>query len=219
MATKAILADLAAAHEARTGVRIAIESVGGVDAAKRVAAGEAVDAVFLAADAIDRLIASGHVLAGSRTDLTRSGVAVAVPHGAPVPDFSSEDAVRAAVLAAPTLGCSTGPSGVALARLFERWGIAGQIAPRIVTPPPGTPVAKLVAEGKIALGFQQLSEMIAVPGITIVGALPPAIQIITLFSSGVATTSLHPDAVRALLTAFAAPDTAEIKRRHGMDPA
>ena len=219
MATKAILADLAAAYEARTGVRVAIESVGGVDAAKRVAAGEAVDVVFLAADAIDKLIASGQVLAGSRVDLTRSGVAAAVPQGAPVPDFSSEDAVRAAVLAAPTLGYSTGPSGVALARLFERWGIAEQIAPRIVTPPPGTPVARLVAEGKIALGFQQLSEMISVPGITIVGALPPAIQITTIFSSGVAAASAQPDAVRALLAAFAAADTAETKRRQGMDPA
>ncbi len=218
-ATQALLIDLAADYETRTGVRVALESVGGVDAAKRVAAGEAFDLVFLAADAIDKLIASGQVLAGSRVDLVRSGVSAAVPQGAPLPDFSSEAAVRAAVLAAPTLGYSTGPSGVALAKLFDRWGIAEQIAPRLLTPPPGTPVAQWVAEGRIALGFQQLSEMISVPGITLVGPLPPAIQITTIFSSGVAATSTRADEARALLAAFAAPDTADAKRRQGMEPA
>ena len=132
MATRAVLADLIGAYAKATGNSIAIESVGGVDAAKRVQAGEAFDAVFLAADAIDKLIASGHVLVGSRVDLMRSGVSVAVRKGAVQPSIATEAALMATVLAASSIGYSTGPSGVALIKLFERWGIAPQIQSRLV---------------------------------------------------------------------------------------
>jgi len=118
MATRQLLAELTAAYTARSGQTVAIASVGGVDAAKRVAAGEVFDVVILASDAIDKLLAAGHLLPGSKVDWVHSGVAVAVPAGAPLPDLSSEDAVRAAVLAAPSISLSTGPSGVALAKLF-----------------------------------------------------------------------------------------------------
>ncbi len=219
MATRQVLADLADAYSREAGVRVAIESVGGVDAAKRVAAGEPFDAVILASDAIDRLIASGHVLPDSRVDLVRSGVAVAVRAGAPAPDISSEEAVRAAVLAARSISYSTGPSGVALARLFERWGMADALASRIVTPPPGIPVGSLVARGEVELGFQQLSELIALDGITVLGGLPPAIQIVTTFSGGVCATSTQPQAVRALLAWMASPAATAAKQRQGMDPA
>jgi molybdate transport system substrate-binding protein len=219
MATRAVLAELAQGFERRSGLRVAIESVGGVDAAKRVQAGEALDVVFLAADAIDKLIDAGRVVPGSRVDLVRSGVAVAVRAGAPKPDISSEDAVRQAVLAAGSLSYSTGPSGVALASLFERWGIAGQIKDRIVTAPPGVPVGLLVARGEVELGFQQLSELMNLEGITVVGPLPPAIQIITTFSAGVCSATRQADAVRAMLDDMNTPEAAAIKRRHGMDPA
>jgi molybdate transport system substrate-binding protein len=215
MATRALLAELTAAH----GQPVAIESIGGVDAAKRVQAGEAFDVVVLASDAIDKLIASGRVLAGSKVDLVRSGVAVAVKAGAARADISTEEAVKRAVLAAPTLGYSTGPSGVQLAKLFERWGIAEQIAPRIVTAPPGVPVGTLVARGDVALGFQQLSELMSLPGIDVLGPLPPAIQITTTFSAGVCAASAQPDAARSLLAFLAAPAAAAIKQRHGMQPA
>ncbi len=219
MATRALLAELARAYRVRHGVEVAITSVGGVDAAKRVAAGEAFDVVVLAADAIDTLQAAGRVVAGSKVDLVHSGVSVAVRAGAPRPDIGSEAAVRAAVLAAPTIGTSTGPSGVALTRLFERWGIADAIAPRRVTPPPGIPVGALVARGEVALGFQQLSELMALEGVDVVGPLPPSIQIVTTFSAGVCTASTQPEAARALLDFMASPAVAEAKRRQGMDPA
>jgi len=219
MATRQVLAELVDAYQRHSGQRVAIESVGGVDAAKRVAAGETFDVVILASDAIDKLVAAGHVLAGSKVDLVHSGVAVAVRKGAPQPDISSEDAVRQAILAARNISYSTGPSGVALAKLFERWGIAEQIKDRIVTPPPGIPVGSLVAKGEVALGFQQLSEMLNLEGLSVLGPLPPAIQITTTFSAGVCASSQQAEAVRAMLAYMASPAAAEAKRRQGMDPA
>ncbi len=220
MATRLLLTELAAAYEQQTpDTTVHITAVGGVDAAKRVAAGEPFDVVILATDAIDRLIATGRVLPGSRVDVVTSGVAVAVPTGAPVPDLSTEDAVRQAVLAAPSLGYSTGPSGVALAGLFERWGIAAQIAGRIVTPPPGVPVGSLVASGQIALGFQQLSELMHLPGLQVLGPLPAAIQITTTFSAGIVAGTPHEEAARSLLAFLASPTCTAAKRRQGMAPA
>ena len=122
-------------------------------------------------------------------------------------------------LAAPTLGYSTGPSGVQLAALFERWGIAQQIAPRIVTPPPGVSVGSLVAKGEVALGFQQLSEMMGVPGIQVIGGLPEAVQIVTTFSAARSSVSPQAAAVQAFLDFAARPATADLKRQHGMTPA
>ena len=219
MATRQLLAELVAAYRARTGVDASVESVGGVDAAARVRAGEPFDFVVLASDAIDALVAAGRALRGSRVDLAHSEVALAVKAGAARPEVGSEDALRRAVLAAPTLGCSTGPSGVQLARLFERWGIAGEIAPRIVRAPPGVPVGELVARGEVALGFQQLSELIHVGGVDLLGTLPPAIAIRTTFSAAVCAASARPGEARALIDFFASPFAEQAKRGQGMEPA
>ncbi|MFW5331347.1 substrate-binding domain-containing protein [Hydrogenophaga sp. ZJX-1] len=220
MATKQVLADLIALYQqAHPDTVIELESVGGVDAAKRVRAGEAFDIVALASNAVDQLTADGKVVAGSKVDVVRSGVALAVRSGAPHPDIGSEAAVKQAVLAAPTLGYSTGPSGVQLAKLFERWGIADQIKDRIVTAPPGVPVGSLVAKGEVALGFQQLSELMSLEGIDVLGPLPAQIQIITTFSAGLATTSTQPEAVRALLAFWVSPATEPTKQRNGMEAA
>jgi molybdate transport system substrate-binding protein len=131
----------------------------------------------------------------------------------------SEDAVRAAVVAAPSLAYSTGPSGTYLESLFQRWGIFEQIRARIVVPPPGVPVASLIASGKVQLGFQQASEMMNVPGVDVVGPLPPAIQQVTVFSGGIPAACTRPDEARALLSFLAAPSAAAVKQRHGMDAA
>ena len=219
MATRAVLAELTELYRAQSQADVAVESVGGVDAAKRVQADEAFDVVILAADAIDKLIAGGKVLAGSKADLVRSGVAVAVRAGATRPDIGSEDALRRAVVGARTLGFSTGPSGVQLARLFERWGIADEIKSRIVTAPPGVPVGSLVAKGEVELGFQQLSELMHLPGIDVLGALPQEVQIVTIFSGGVCAASSQPQAARDVLAFMASSVADDAKRRQGMEPA
>ncbi len=219
MATRLLLAELVAGFQQRSGLQVDIASVGGVDAAKRVQAGEAFDVVILASDAIDKLVAAGHLLADSKVDLVRSGVAVAVRAGAAEPDIATEDVLREAVRAARSISYSTGPSGVALAKLFERWGIAEEIKDRIVQAPPGVPVGTLVARGEVELGFQQLSELLNLDGITILGPLPAAIQVITTFSAAVATGSLQAEAVRTMLDFMNSPEAIAIKRRQGMDPA
>ena len=229
MATRHVLAELAAGFERCSGHRVALQAVGGVDAAQRVQAGEVFDVVLLAADAINQLMAAGHVQAGSRVDIVKSPVAVAVQAGALrsgfVPDISSEAAFRATVLAARSISFSTGPSGVYLTQLFERWGITAAVAPRMVQAPPGVPVGSLLSHGEVELGFQQLSELMHVPGITVLGVLPGQAAFITTFSAavglgpGLAPGTAQHRAVADLLASFTSPEAAETKRRHGMEPA
>lgn len=220
MATKKLLGELIQLYEQQhPNVSIQLVSVGGVDAAKRLQAGEALDGAVLASDAIDRLMSSGHILPASRVDFVRSGVAIAVREGAPRPDVSNEDALKEAVLSARTIGYSTGPSGVQLAALFDHWGIGEKVKSKIVVPPPGVPVGSLVASGEVALGFQQLSELMHLPGISVIGPLPPPVEIDTIFSCGVATASAQPEAVRQLFAFLASPKTAISKRENGMEPA
>jgi molybdate transport system substrate-binding protein len=216
MATRQLLAELARVNVENGGIPVALESVGGVDAAKRVAAGEGFDLVFLASDALAKLIAGGHVLQDSRVDLVRSQVAVAVKAGMAAPAITTAAEVRNAVLQAASIGYSTGPSGTALLALFERWGITADIKSKLRQAPAGVPVATMVANGDLALGFQQRSEMIDAPGINVIGDLPAEIAIETIFSGGVCATSTRADEARAALAAFAAPAHAGIKAKHGM---
>lgn len=218
MAIKAVLAELGPVFEARSGCRVAIESVGGVEAKRRVRAGEAFDSVVLASEAIDELLAAGYLLAGSKVDSASSPVAVAVRSGGPRPEIGSEDGLRRAVLTARAIGCSTGPSGAKLARLFERWGIAEQVRERIVTAPPGVPVGALLARGDAELGFQQASELMHLEGVEVLGPLPAAIHIVTVFSGAVGAAGAQAEGARALLAFMASPASEGAKRRQGMAP-
>jgi len=220
MATKALLVDLAHLFEAQSpAYSVQIESVGGVDAAKRVQAGEAFDCVVLASNAIDSLMQGGKLVPGSRVDLVHSSVAVAVPAGAPCPDIASEEGLKQAVLQASSIGYSTGPSGVELLKQFERWGITAQVQEKLMQAQPGIPVGALLAQGRVALGFQQLSEMMGVQGITVLGPLPEAVQVTTTFSGSVSVTSAQAQAVQSLLRFWASEATAQIKLGHGLQAA
>ena len=217
MATREVLGELASQYQRAAAQSVTTEAAGGVDVAKRVQLGEALDIVILASNAIDKLMAEGKVLAGSRVDLVKSGIAIAVREGAPRPDIATEETVKRAVLAAKTLSYSTGPSGVYLEKLFARWGILEEIRSRIVVPPPGVPVGTLIANGAAEVGFQQLSELLNLSGVEVVGPLPPAIQTLTIFSAGISANSRQPDAARALLAYMASPAASGVKQRHGME--
>ena len=145
-------------------------------------------------------------------------IIVAVRAGVAPPDIGTRDAVRKAILQASSIGYSTGPSGVHLARLFEGWGIAEAIKSRTVQPSPGVPVASLVASGQVEIGFQQFSELVHQAGIDVVGTLPPEIQVTTTFSAGLCATSTQHEAARAWLVFITSPQSDDVKRRHGMEP-
>lgn len=218
MATRELLQTLASDYQRTRPVQVAAEADGGVKVASRVRAGEPLDVVVLARAAIDELLAEGCLLAGSCVDVVRSGIAVAVPSGAGLPDVSTASALRQAVLDAASIAWSTGPSGKHLERTFEGWGIMDSIRGRLTVAPAGLPVASLLAAGSVQLGFQQFSELLGVAGVTILGPLPPEVQVITTFSGALSSSTRHRDEAAGLLRFLASPIHAEIRRRLGMEP-
>ncbi len=184
----------------------------------RLARGEPLDLVILSADSLDRLIAAGRITAGSRVDLVRSGIGVAVRAGAPRPDIGSAHALVRALLQAQSIAYSASASGVYLEGLFQRLGIAERLAPKLKRAQ-GEPVGRLVARGDAEIGFQQVSELLPITGIDYVGPLPPQIQEITVFSAGMPTSARQPDAARALIEFLTAPASASTIQKCGMEPA
>lgn len=218
MATKDILADMAAEYEQRTGQRVALTSQGGVRAVETLRGGAAYDAAVLSADALQALAGDGYVVAGSEVALVRSAVAAAVGADAPAIDISGEAALKAAIGGVRTVGISTGPSGKYLAQRFAQWGLGDDLEGRLVVAPPGVSVGSLLAEGKVELGFQQLSELIHVAGIKVLGPLPESIQTITIFSGGTVATSRRAQDVRRFFDFFTSADMHGLLRRHGLEP-
>ncbi|HTW74050.1 MAG TPA: substrate-binding domain-containing protein [Steroidobacteraceae bacterium] len=219
MATAPLLRELIGDYQRTGGQATELVSIGGVDALRSVQAGEYFDVVILASGAIESLLEKDRVLPGSCLELVRSNVAVAVAAGTPHPDIGTEQALRAAVLQAPSIGYSTGPSGAGLMSLLQRWGVAEQLRSRLVQAKPGVPVGSLVAGGQAALGFQQRSELQGVPGLEVVGELPEACAIESTFSGAICSVSRQPAAASQLLAYLHSPATAPTKRQHGMAPA
>lgn len=219
MATRALLGDLAEDHRIGTGQTVEVAAMGGVDAAKRIRAGDAFDVVVLAAPVMERLEREGHLVPGSRAAVALSGVAVAVPEAGPRPDIADADALRRAMLDARRVCFSTGPSGDHIRALWQGWGIADAMAAKAVQAPPGVPVAALLARGDADLGVQQLSELVGAPGIAVLGPLPAEVQSVTTFSAGVAAASARPEAARAFVVHLVSPAAAAAKRRQGLEPA
>ena len=208
--------ELAPQFERATGHKVENLWVPSVQMMSRLKSGETVDLVILSAASLDELIKAGII--ARRTDLARSGVGMAVRAGAPKPDISSGEALKRAVLAAKSVVYSTGPSGIYLAGLFRQMGIEDQVKPKLKQVQ-GEPAGASVARGEAEIGFQQMSELLPVPGIDIVGPLPPDVQRITTFSAGLHARANEPDAAKALVKFLTAPAAARVIQKRGMEPA
>ena len=184
----------------------------------RLARGEPADVVILARPALDELVAAGRVVAGSQVDLVRSKIGMAIRAGAPKPDINTLAAFTKALLDARSIGYSSSASGVYLStELFRTLGVSERVMPkarRIAE----EPVAAAVARGDVEIGFQQISELLPVPGITIVGPLPEGAQRETLFSAGIVSAARNPDGGRALIRYYTSPAVADAIRAAGLEP-
>jgi molybdate transport system substrate-binding protein len=210
--------ELVPEFEKASGHKVVTNFVGSADIMKRMKAGESVDLVILAASSVDELIQLGKVVPGSRVDLAKSGVGAAVRAGTPKPDISSADALKRALLASKSIGYSSGPSGAYLVSMFQRMGIADEMKPKIKQVPPGVPVGGLIARGEVELGFQQLSELLPVAGIDVIGPLPPDTQHITVFSAGIHVGAKEPAAAKTLVKFLSSPASVPVIKKKGMEP-
>jgi molybdate transport system substrate-binding protein len=184
----------------------------------RLERGEPADVLILVGYALGDLVKQGKVVADSRVDLVNAKIGVAVKSGAPKPDISSADALKRALLAAKSVAYSDSASGVYIStEMFQKLGIAEEMKDK-AKKIPAVPVAGVVAQGDAEIGFQQFSEMLPVPGVDIVGPLPPELQKITVFSAGIATIAKEPEAGKALIKFLASPAASAAIIRSGLEP-
>jgi molybdate transport system substrate-binding protein len=184
----------------------------------RLQRGEPADVVIMSAPALDQLIKQGKVVAGSRVDLVRSSIGMAVRAGAPKPDISTVAALRETLLRAKSIGYSASASGIYLStELFQTLGIADQVLPKSKNAE-GQRVGALVARGEVEIGFQQISELLPEPGIDYVGPLPPGAQRVTVFSAGIVVGAKQPEAARALVRFLASESAFSAIRKTGLEP-
>jgi molybdate transport system substrate-binding protein len=218
-ATEEAYKELVAQFEKASGHKVSTIFTGTLDVQKRLAGGEIYDLVIMAGPAIDEQIKLGKVVAGSRVDLAKSGVGAGVKAGAPKPDISTVDALRKTLLAAKSIGYSTGPSGVYILSMFEKLGVAAEVKPKLTQTPTGVFVGTIVANGTVEIGFQQVSEMSQFAGVDYVGPLPTPVQETTVFSVGTHSAAKEAQAAKALMTFLSAPAAAPAYRKRGLDPA
>jgi molybdate transport system substrate-binding protein len=214
-AVKQALLRLVPAFERASRHEVEVVWGGTLDISRRIADGEVVDIVILAAERIEALIAQGRLAAGSRIDIARSGIGVAVRSGARKPDISSAAALEASLRAARTIVLSSGPSSVHMMELFRRMGIAEAI--NIHQIGPGLPVAGALARGEGDIGFTQVSELLSHEGIDFVGPLPDEVQHITVWSAGLHVSAPARDAAGALLDFLTTPEAAGVFHDCGME--
>ena len=217
-ATEEAYKELAPQFEKASGHKVTTVFTGTLDALKRLSNGETYDLLIMARQQIDELSQSGKVIAGSRTDVAKSGVGVAVGKGKPKPDISTVDALKKTLLAAKSVGYSTGPSGVYVVTMFQKMGIADEIKSKLKQTPTGVFVGSIIASGEAEIGFQQVSELSFFPGVDYVGPIPAEVQLITVFSAGIPAGTKQADAAKALVSFITAPAAAAIFKKHALDP-
>jgi molybdate transport system substrate-binding protein len=214
-AMRPALEELAPQFERASGHKLAISYAGTNVIRDRVEAGEAIDVIILAAPALDELITKGKIAA--KVDLVRSGVGVGVRAGSPRPDLSSADAFKRALLAAKSFSRSEGPSGVYIAGLIERMGIADEMKAKTVVVR-GRLVGDALVKGEAELGVQQVSELKSVPGVDVL-PMPAEIQHITVFAAGLSAAGKNSTAVTSLIEFLTSPAAAPVIKAKGLEPA
>ena len=217
-ATKEVIDELLPAFEKTSGHKVTIAFTGTPDIKNRISAGEVYDLVIVGGPVIDAFIEQGKIAPGTRTDLMKSSVGVAVRAGAPKPDIGSREALKTTLLSAKSIGYSSGPSGDYVISLVERMGIADQVKPKMKQAPSGARISTMIDSGEVEFGFQQVSELIHEKGIDYLGPLPSEVQNITVFSAGLHTGAKAPEAAKTLIKALTGPDAATVIKAHGMEP-
>jgi molybdate transport system substrate-binding protein len=216
---KTVMLDLVPAFERTSGTKPQVTWGSTNGLVKELDAGVAADLAILTAEAIEDLIKRGKVVAGSRVDLASSGIGVAVRKGASKPDIGSPAALKKALLAAKTVAHSkTGMSGIYFPTVLARLGIVEEMKSKIVMPDPGTPVGEVVARGDAEIGIQQISELLPVAGVEVVGPLPAALQKIKIFSAGLLAAAKEPEPAKALVK-FVAAQSPPLLAAKGLEPA
>ena len=219
-AYKPVLMELAAEFEARTGHRLTVDNDTAGALQRRIAGGEAFDLVVLTPGAIDTLTRADKVTGAAAQTLARVAIGVAVNAGAPAPDIGSVAAFQRALLAARAVAtidpAAGGSSGIYLWQWFEKVGLAAQLRPKAVLVPGGL-VAQRLLTGEADLAIHQISEILAVPGVTLVGPLPAEIQNYTVYAGAPAAATREPAAARALLDWLAGPQAAAVLKAKGME--
>jgi molybdate transport system substrate-binding protein len=221
-AFKQVLLMLVPDFEKQTGHKVIVQNdtVGAL--AKRIEGGEVFDLAVLTPAAVNDLSSKGKFVAGSRTNLGRVGVGVVVREGAPKPDISSVDAFKKALLAAKSVAyidpAAGGSSGIYVAGLLDRLGVAAEVKPKAKLIPGGA-VAEHIARGEAELGIHQISEILPVKGVTLVGPLPADIQNYTIYAAGLGAHGKESEAAKALLKTLSGPAAADVLKSKGMEPA
>jgi len=221
-AFKEILLALVPGFERATGHKVVLDNATAGVLTKRIDSGEAFDLAVLGPSAIDELIAKGKIAAGTRVMLARVGIGVVVKAGAPKPAIATVDDFKAALLAAKSVAyidpAAGGSSGIYVAKLLQQLGIADTVNAKAKLIQGGA-VATHVADGEAALGLHQISEILPIPGVTLVGPLPAAIQNYTVYAAGIAAAAPQPATARALIDRLAGPEAAAVLQAKGMEPA
>jgi len=212
------LLELTPAFERETGNKLVI-TFGLAAALKRqIEAGEAFDLAILTSAGIEDLAKQGKVDAASRAPIARSGVGIGIKKGAPRPDIGTPDAFKRTLLSAKSITwAKEGQSGIYFAGLLERIGIADQIKPKAVVAPSGAVVGKLVAEGEVELGVILVNELMAAPGVEVLGPLPAELQNYTVFHAGVGVGSKDSSAAKALIKFLTTPAAGAVFKKKGQE--
>jgi molybdate transport system substrate-binding protein len=217
-ATEEAYRELVPQFENATGHKVTTVFTGTLGAQKRLAEGESYDMIIMSGPSIDAQIKIGKVVAGSRVDIAKSGVGVGVPKGAPKPDISTTEALKKTLLAAKSIGYSTGPSGVYMTGLFEKLGLADQVKDKLKQTATGVFVGNIIASREVEIGFQQVSELSNFPGVDYVGPLPADVQNTTVFSGGMIVDAKEAEAAKALVKYLTSPEAGSAFKKRGMEP-